>query len=83
MQMIPHARVPRSSALFLDFQNNFERVQGFYDRRPFDLASYKTTAAELREKSGDRRSLVEILEAQNRAFGCSEKKGTTSRVKPM
>ncbi len=73
MRMIPHARVPRSSALFLDFLNQFERVKGFYDRRPFDLTSYKAVAAELRGKSGDRRALVGILETQNRAFGCSEK----------
>jgi bacillithiol synthase len=73
MEPIPHARVPRSSALFLDFLNDFERVREFYDRRPFDLASYKAVAADLRRKSGDRRALVEILEAQNRSFGCSER----------
>jgi bacillithiol synthase len=73
METIPYSRVPRSSALFLDFLAHFERVSSFYDHRPFDPAAYRTTAAQLRGKFRDRRELAEILEAQNRKFGCSEK----------
>lgn len=73
MQMIPHTRVPRSSPLFLDFLNDFDRVKQFYDRRPFDLVSYKATAEALGGKSGNRQALSSILEKQNRAFGCSGK----------
>ncbi len=73
METIPYARVPRSSALFLDFLNNFERVSSFYAYRPFEPTAYVAAAAALRGKVGDRRTLVGILEAQNRAFGCSEK----------
>src|SRR6266567_9153285 len=73
METIPYARVPRSSALFLDFLNNFKRVSSFYAYRPFEPTAYAAAAAELRGKVGDRRALVGILEAQNRAFGCSEK----------
>ncbi|PYV34798.1 MAG: bacillithiol biosynthesis cysteine-adding enzyme BshC [Acidobacteria bacterium] len=73
MTTVPYARVPRSSALFLDFLNNFERVNSFYDRRPFEPSAYMAAATELRGKFGDRRALVDILEAQNRTFRCSEK----------
>src|SRR5437762_9837972 len=73
MEPIPHARVPRSSALFLDFLSHFEGVREFYDHRPFDLASYQAAAEGVRAQNPNRSALVEILETQNRAFGCSEK----------
>ncbi|PYV14508.1 MAG: bacillithiol biosynthesis cysteine-adding enzyme BshC [Acidobacteria bacterium] len=73
MEPIPHARVPRSTALFLDFLSHFEGVREFYDHRPFDLASYQAAAEGVRAQNPNRSALVEILETQNRAFGCSEK----------
>ncbi len=73
MESIPHARVPRSSALFLDYLGSADRAREFYDHRPFELASYKAVAADLAARAVDRNELVKILEAQNHAFGCSEK----------
>lgn len=66
---IPYHRIPHSSALFLDYLYRHERVAGFYNGSPFDVASYNRLATQLRFSQEKRRELVAILERQNRAFG--------------
>lgn len=69
---IPYSRVPKSSALLLDYLYHYDRVARFYNGSPFDFASYSKVAAELRGIRQDRRELAQILIEQNRTFGCGE-----------
>lgn len=69
---IPYTRVPKSSALYLDYLYHFDRVSNFYNGSPFDLTSYRAVAGRLPEVQKDRHELAEILVKQNHAFGCWE-----------
>lgn len=69
---IPYTRLPKSSALFLDYLYHFDRVARFYSAPPFERSSYKTLAGKLQGFPLKRRELVEVLIRQNQAFGCPE-----------
>lgn len=69
---IPYSRVPKTSALYLDYLDHSARVAPFYNGSPFDLASYKTLADRLGILEIARRELAEILARQNKSFGCAE-----------
>lgn len=76
---IPYTRLPKSSALFLDYLYHFDRVREFYSGSPFDPESYRRLAPELQggqsllaQQSAHRTALAEVLTRQNRAFGCDE-----------
>lgn len=71
-QSIPYSRVPKSSALFLDFVSQFDKVKQSYTAPPFEILSYKNLAASLGDSYGPRQALSEILIQQNKAFGCGE-----------
>ncbi len=69
---IPYSRLPKSSALFLDYLYHFDRVARFYTGPPFDVESYHKLSKRLSGQSKNRTDLVEILKRQNQAFGCGE-----------
>ncbi len=69
---IPYTRVPKSSALLVDYVYHFDRLAAFYNGSPFDPASYKAIAASLPNFPKSRREVTEILRRQNEAFGCDE-----------
>jgi bacillithiol synthase len=69
---IPYTRVPHSSALFSDYLYHFDRVRQFYSGTPYDHASFEGVASEVRKSAPPRAEMAEILERQNRAFGCGE-----------
>jgi len=69
---IPHSRVPKSSAIFLDYVAHFERVAAFFSGNPFETASYHAVAADLERFETPRAQLASILRAQNEAFGGGE-----------
>jgi bacillithiol biosynthesis cysteine-adding enzyme BshC len=69
---IPYSRVPKSSALLVDYLYHFEKVSHFYSGSPFELSNYKTVAGQIGSTNADRSELSEILTQQNRAFGCGE-----------
>ena len=69
---IPHARVPKSSALLLDYLDHFERVGAFFGAAPFETASYHAVAAALEGFETPRAQLAAILAEQNQAFGGGE-----------
>ncbi len=69
---ISHAKVPRAGRLFLDYVHDFRRVSSFYSHAPFQAQSYRDVAGRLHFPETYRRRLVEVLEAQNREFGCGE-----------
>jgi len=69
---ISYRRVPKSSALLLDYLYQFDRVAPFYNGSPFDLESYRHLADQLRTVTWPRAELAEILTRQNRSFGCGE-----------
>src|SRR2546430_3844984 len=71
-QCIPYTRVPKSSALLLDYLYHFDRVAQFYNGSPFDAESYRRLADNLKGVKRNRAELAEILERQNKAFGCAE-----------
>lgn len=67
---IPYTRVPKSSALLLDYLYDYGRVAAFYNGSPFEIASYQTVAAGLDGFKTPRQELAGILKRQNEAFGC-------------
>lgn len=69
---VPYARVPKSSALLLDYLYHFDRVAAFYNGNPFDFASYRSVAGQLQGGGVARDELAEVLTRQNQAFGCGE-----------
>ncbi|MGO9274549.1 MAG: bacillithiol biosynthesis cysteine-adding enzyme BshC [Terriglobia bacterium] len=66
---IPHARVPKSSPLLLDYLDHYERVAAFFGGAPFETASYHAVAAALERFETPRAQLAAILKEQNQAFG--------------
>src|SRR5437763_572040 len=71
-QCIPYTRVPKSSALLVDYLYHFDRVAQFYNGSPFDGESYRRLVDDLKGLKRNRAELAEILERQNKAFGCAE-----------
>jgi bacillithiol synthase len=69
---IPHTRVPKSSALLLDYLYHFDRVSHFYNGTPFEAASYRNVAAGLGGFRTPRAELATVLARQNQALGCGE-----------
>ena len=69
---MPHSRVPKSSKLLVDYLERYESVAPFYNGSPFLPETYDRLKRWLREFSIDRKSLVEILLRQNKAFGGGE-----------
>jgi bacillithiol synthase len=67
---VPYTRVPKSSKLFLDYLYQFERLGAFFSAPPFDPASPQTLAEQVQIPSPRRREMAEILERQNRRWGC-------------
>lgn len=76
---ISYRRVPKSSALLLDYLYQFDRVAPFYNGSPFDLESYRNLAEQLKTATWPRAELADILTRQNRAFGCGEETLTNIR----
>ncbi len=69
---IPYTSVPKASALLKDYLYHFDRVSGFYGAPPFDPASIKSIAHRLKYSDAVRGKMIEILNRQNRAFGCAQ-----------
>src|SRR5208282_1547769 len=69
---IPYTQVPHSSALLTDYLYHFARVSHFYNGSPYDPRSYRAVAEQMGDFAFDRGQIAEVLERQNRAFGCSE-----------
>ncbi len=69
---LPYTRVPKSSALYLDYLYHFDRVAPFFDRSPFDISSYRAVADSVQGLDGARGEVSEILTRQNRGFESGE-----------
>jgi len=69
---IPYQQVPHSSALFLDYLYQFDRVSKFYSAPPYLFSSYQTVASQLPSFEKKREEVCAILLRQNKAFGCGE-----------
>jgi bacillithiol biosynthesis cysteine-adding enzyme BshC len=69
---IPYTKVPHSSALLTDYLYHFDRVSQFYNGSPYDPASYRSVAEQIRSRDFARQKLADLLERQNRAFGCPD-----------
>jgi bacillithiol synthase len=65
---LPYTRVPKSSALYLDYLYHFDRVASFFDKSPFDISSYRAVADSVQGLDGARGQVSEILARQNRGF---------------
>jgi bacillithiol biosynthesis cysteine-adding enzyme BshC len=68
--ILPFQLVPHSSALFLDYLYQFDRVSGFYKTPPYLFSSFKTVASQLSSFEKKREEICAILMRQNKAFGC-------------
>lgn len=78
-ECLPFSRIPHISRLFSDYLYDFSRVQQFYSRPPLSSASNPADSPWLAEESrriaydsARRARVAEILERQNRAFGCGD-----------
>jgi bacillithiol biosynthesis cysteine-adding enzyme BshC len=69
---LPYTRVPKSSALYLDYLYHFDRVAPFFDRSPFEISSYRAVADSVQGLDGAREEVSEILTRQNRGFESGE-----------
>ncbi len=67
---VPYTRVPKSSKLFLDYLYQFDRLGAFYSAPPFDPAGPQKIAGAIEIPAARRRELAEILDRQNRRWGC-------------
>ena len=70
-QCIPASEMPGAALLYTTFLNDFSRVSEFYSHPP-NLKGIQQAAAEVRIEDGIRHGVVEVLHAQNRAFGCDD-----------
>jgi bacillithiol synthase len=68
----PYARLPKTSPLFLDYVDHFERVETFFNGSPFNLSSYLSVARELDYSPALRADMVRILSRQNEAFAAGD-----------
>ncbi len=69
---VPYSRVPRTTALHLDYLYHFERVERFYNGLPSAFRSFQRVAEVIRSRNSGRGSLVDVLTRQNQHFGCSQ-----------
>ena len=69
---IPQSRLPKTSALYRDYAENFPRVAGFFGAgSPFDPSSFRAIADALAYPSHTRAEVVRILTRQNESYGAS------------
>ena len=61
-------KLPHQSKLFLEYLNNFSKLQAFYEHPP-KISSITTVARELDFPKERRTTITTILRAQNNAFG--------------
>ena len=69
---LSYSRVPKSSALYLDYLYHFDRVAPFFSGSPFNTSSYRAVADSLQGVDGARGEVSEILRKQNQAFESGE-----------
>ncbi|HEV2499392.1 MAG TPA: bacillithiol biosynthesis cysteine-adding enzyme BshC [Terriglobia bacterium] len=69
---IPLTRAPKATPLFLDYLYHYNRVEQFYGGPPQELSSFKNVSTAIASRYPHRIELTEILERQNRRFGCGE-----------
>ncbi|HEX5410956.1 MAG TPA: bacillithiol biosynthesis cysteine-adding enzyme BshC [Terriglobia bacterium] len=69
---LPLSQVPKSSKLLVDYLERRENVARFYNGSPFSAETYDHLGPQLHNLQIDRKSLVEVLLKQNRAFGAGE-----------
>ncbi len=62
--------MPHSSALFLDYLYNFDRVSGFYSLPPYLPSSLKTAASQISAFEEKREKICAVLLRQNKTLGC-------------
>ncbi|MGH9433169.1 MAG: bacillithiol biosynthesis cysteine-adding enzyme BshC [Terriglobia bacterium] len=69
---IPQSQAPKATALYRDYVYDSDHLSRFYQRSPFDPASFHATAEMIRDFHQNRRQLAAILARQNRALGCAD-----------
>src|SRR5579864_2688827 len=67
---LPFSSIPGIPPLFLDFLRSFDKVREFYARPPAFGEWWKDELQHVRYPPGRRQQVSEILERQNRHFGC-------------
>ncbi|HEY6348126.1 MAG TPA: bacillithiol biosynthesis cysteine-adding enzyme BshC [Candidatus Angelobacter sp.] len=67
---LPFSSIPGIPPLFLDFLRSFDKVREFYARPPAFGEWWKDELQHVRYPQGRRQQVAEVLERQNRRFGC-------------
>lgn len=70
IKTIPFSKIPNQTELFLDFQNDSEKLEKFYPEKKFDLAVFAKEVLE--NYKTDREKLCNILAETNEFFGAGE-----------
>lgn len=69
---IPQSRLPKTSALYRDYIEDFPRVSSFFGAgSPFDPSSFSAVAGTIDYPPRTRAEVVEILTRQNQSYGAS------------
>lgn len=72
-QCLPFQQIPHTTRLFLDYLSYSPSVQTFYPRSPLFPEWVKEEAPRVRYDDARRRTVSDILERQNRAWGAGPK----------
>jgi bacillithiol biosynthesis cysteine-adding enzyme BshC len=67
------SRVPRTTALFRDYINSYQKVADFYTANPRHLEERLDSNQVLGKRDFPRQHLAEILKGQNQRLGCGPK----------
>lgn len=65
-------RAPKTTPLFLDYLYHYDRVAQFYGGSPQDFESFQNIARAIDGSYPHRAEVADLLEHQNRVFGCGE-----------
>src|SRR5205807_2753146 len=68
-ECLSFSQIPRTSRLFLDYLENFDRVAKFYPLSPREIEQLPERSSLLAYPDDRRTVMADILERQNRAFG--------------
>lgn len=71
--MTSNIKLPNLSPLAFDYYYNFEKVSQFYNGNFRNLSDFIKQSEKVRTRAFQRKELADILEEQNRSYGCGPK----------
>jgi len=72
-ECLPFSRIPHTTRLFSEYLYEFSRVRQFFARPPLQTAWFVEESQRIAYEPARRARVADILDRQNRTFGCGEK----------